>query len=95
MGYMESKMQEYMEAGEALYNAIEEATYRALMRRLGVAHVTITHGLSSYGINQQDTQAIVDEVSAEFNLNLHPVVLKEECLASFTELMDFFSNGKE
>lgn len=94
MEYMEARMQQQMEAGFALHEAVENAAYKALMAHLGVLHVTITNGLSSYGISQSSTQAIVDAVANEFNLELMPVVLEEESLKSFAELMSFFSNGK-
>lgn len=94
MEYMEARMQEHMEAGFALHEAIENAAYKALMAHLGVLHVTITNGLSSYGISQSSTQSIVDEVAREFNLTLMPVELEEGCLKSFAELMSFFSNSK-
>ncbi len=93
MCHMEQQMQQHMEAGFALNEAVEEAAYRALMRHLDVLHVTITNGLDIYGISQRDTQAIVDEVAEAFGFTLQPVELKEDNLQSFQELMSFFERG--
>lgn len=88
MCYMESKMQEQMEAGEALMNDLEKATYKALMEHLGVCHVTIKHGLRSYGIGQPEAQRIVNKVTDQFGYRQFVVKMGSAPLQDFSQLMD-------